>query len=372
MNVFENLINKKFERLTVIERAENTKQGSAQWKCQCDCGKIIKVRASALKAGKSKSCGCLSKDKSKKIHSTHGLSKHPLYKTWQAIKDRCYNEKNQFYKKYGEKGIRMSNEWKESFENFYKDMGDKPSSRHSIDRIDNNGNYCKENCRWASIKEQNLNKTNTMKLLFNREIKTLYEWAKFIGIKPYTLYKRIYNQKWSVEEALTRDLQDGERKKRVINIKHKANYTLRNAVKSGKIIKPNKCEIIDCNETKIYGHHHLGYNKENWLNVQWLCSKHHKGEREVYLEHKGEKKTISDWARQFNLNKKTILWRLNKNNNVVDDSIFEPIEKGTLITYNNETLNYSQWAKKIGINIKSFRNRIKKGWAIDQIMKPPK
>lgn len=372
MNVFQNLINQKFERLTVIERAENTKQGSCQWKCQCECGEIIKVRASALKGGKSKSCGCLSKDKSKELHSTHGLSKHPLYKTWQAIKDRCYNEKNQFYEKYGEKGIIMCDEWKNSFETFYKDIGEKPSNKHSLDRIDVNKGYSKENCRWATIKEQNLNKTNTMKLSFNGETKTLYEWAKLLNIKPYTLYKRIYNQKWSTEEALTRNIQDGKRIKRGINIKHKANYSLRNAVNSGKIIKPNKCEVENCNETKVYGHHYLGYEKENWLKVQWLCSKHHKGEREIYIEYKGEKKTISDWAKQFKLNKKTILWRLNKTTNIVDDSIFEPVEKGKLITYNGETLNYSQWAKKIGINIKSLRKRIKKGLPIDEIMKPPR
>jgi hypothetical protein len=128
----------------------NSRQGSAQyWICQCFCGEVKTVLASNLITGNTTSCGCLgSRNNLKNVSKTHGLSKKPIYKTWHGMMQRCSNPKNISYKYYGARGIKVCESWKK-FENFYKDMGDKPCENLSLDRVDSNGDYSKENCRWT-------------------------------------------------------------------------------------------------------------------------------------------------------------------------------------------------------------------------------
>lgn len=163
----------------------------------CDCGVKKEIRIGNVKSGASLSCGCLQIESI----STHGMHNHALYKVWTAMLQRCNNQSNKRFKSYGGRGITVCDEWIK-FENFYKDMGDRPSDSHSIDRKDNNKGYNKDNCRWATPLEQSRNRRSNVNLTFNGKTQCLAGWEDDLGIKQDTLYKRILHG-WSVEKALT-------------------------------------------------------------------------------------------------------------------------------------------------------------------------
>ncbi len=146
---------RKFGLMSVIARApENDRHGNVRWECQCECGRPIVVLGSSLRTGNTTSCGlCLRAERTR----THGLSETRVYKTWTAMKDRCSNPKNKAYANYGGRGIAVCDRWMNSFESFYADVGDRPSDQHSIDRINNDGNYEPSNCRWATKSQQQSN-----------------------------------------------------------------------------------------------------------------------------------------------------------------------------------------------------------------------
>ena len=146
------LTGEKFNMLTFLEFS-HVKKNVRMWKCICDCGVIKVIDSSSIKRGKTKSCGCFRKAKLK----THGLCYHPLYNRWTLMKARCNNPTNKDYKDYGGRGITYCESWSK-FENFYNDMIEGFEEHLEIDRIDNNGNYSKENCRWTTRSENCYNK----------------------------------------------------------------------------------------------------------------------------------------------------------------------------------------------------------------------
>lgn len=167
---------KKIGRLTVIKQAGNyRKNGQIIWECRCDCGKLTKVLGCSLRNGATKSCGCWNVD----VAKTHGKTGTSVHKTWQAMRQRCENPNSPIYKNYGARGIKVCERW-QRFESFFEDMGEKPTPKHTLDRIDNDGNYEPSNCRWATHKEQAQNTRLFGKTEYRGYSKTPAEWISIL------------------------------------------------------------------------------------------------------------------------------------------------------------------------------------------------
>lgn len=174
------------------------------WLCRCVCGTESVVLHYNLLIGESTSCGCQANDSRRKTLSTHGRSKiaDKTYKSWEAMKARCFNPKHREYGLYGGRGITVCSRWKESFEIFLADMGERPKG-HSIDRIDYNGNYEPSNCRWATIKVQSRNRRNNLYFTINGVTKCLADWCEEYSAPWSRTYNRI-QRGWDIMNALTR------------------------------------------------------------------------------------------------------------------------------------------------------------------------
>lgn len=164
MYKFTDITGKRFGRLVVIERAANTKKGSAKWLCLCDCGKETIVRTSSLNNGGTKSCGCLQREHMTALGYARKKydSNSRLYHIWQSMKQRCLNSNHRRYNDYGGRGITVCEEWKNSFQVFYDwAMANGYKENLSIDRIDNDKGYSPDNCQWATMKEQRNNRRDS-------------------------------------------------------------------------------------------------------------------------------------------------------------------------------------------------------------------
>lgn len=189
-----NLLNKKFGKLTVISQAES-KKGRVMWLCQCECGNKTIVRSSHLTGGLIVSCGCYRSEIGKN-NKTHGMSKTRLYNIWTCMIARCFNNKNNKYYRYGGRGITVCDEWKNDFQAFYDwAMSNGYANDLTIDRINNDGNYEPSNCRWATAKEQANNTSKNHNVEINGETHTVAEWEDISGISQKTLLSRLKRNK---------------------------------------------------------------------------------------------------------------------------------------------------------------------------------
>lgn len=207
MNVVRDIVGERFGRLVVISRAPN-KKGSknSQWFCKCDCGSTSIHRSDVLRVGYANSCGCLARETARALLTTHGLSKTSEHSIWHAMRKRCLDKNHPTYQRYGAKGITVCDRWKDSFENFYADMGQRPSKRHSLDRIDNKGHYTPENCRWATPEMQGRNRSNNKIVTIDGVSFTVKDWCRLMEVddrRPYTM--KYWNKRSgikTIEEAI--------------------------------------------------------------------------------------------------------------------------------------------------------------------------
>lgn len=161
---------------------------------KCNCGNIKRIRAKDVKDCKTKSCGCLKQSMKGQLHPSykHGLTaKIPEYGIWQSMIRRCHNKTDKTYQFYGARGIYVCDRWINSFTNFYQDMGQRPSEKYSIDRIDNNKGYYKENCKWSTSKEQSNNRRKCKYINYNNKTQTIKQWSEELGIPEETIHSRI-------------------------------------------------------------------------------------------------------------------------------------------------------------------------------------
>jgi len=189
MSKMIDLTGRRFGRLVVIGEHGRDKWNQAIWACRCDCGNETNVVGGSLRNGNTKSCGCWRKDMPIVLKTTHNMTYSSVYASWWHMIDRCNNKENNRYKYYGGRGISVCDRWMD-INTFYRDMGDKPDGL-TIERIDNNGNYEPDNCKWATIAEQNRNNTRTILIKYENKVRCVSEWARIIGIHKNTLFYRL-------------------------------------------------------------------------------------------------------------------------------------------------------------------------------------
>lgn len=196
------LTGQHFGKLTVIEFAGYAPNRKTLWRCKCGCGRETIVKTNALRNGETKSCGCLRTQASSETHRKHGMSETRLYRIWIGMKARCLNPNVPCFPNYGGRGITVCAEWTESFDPF-RDWALANGYRDNltIDRIDVNGNYCPDNCRWVSMKTQCENRSNNNLLKLDGETQPVSVWAERIGVSADLLYSR-KRKGWTDERIL--------------------------------------------------------------------------------------------------------------------------------------------------------------------------
>ena len=202
MSIRINITGMVFERWTV-ENEAFFKHGEWYYECVCECGTRKNISSKSLKRGLSKSCGCLRADVRVVTHGTHGeANKTPEYRIWRAMKYRCLVDTCIDYKRYGGRGVKICSRWENSYENFLEDMGRRPPSDYSTDRINVNGDYEPSNCRWATKKEQANNRRGNRVLSYEGVSLTMAEWSDRLGVNYKMLSFYINNNKISLTDFI--------------------------------------------------------------------------------------------------------------------------------------------------------------------------
>lgn len=193
------LSGRRFGKLLVENEHGRDLHGAVMWLCVCDCGSSSVVRGTGLIAGRTRSCGCGMSEAARRP-KTHGASKTALYRRWRAMLDRVQNPNHGEFGNYGGRGIQVCDRW-HSFIAFRADMGNTFQEELTLERVDVNGNYEPANCRWATSREQNINRRNNHKVTFQGQTMTVQEWGEKLGIKPNTIVTRL-RRGWPIERAL--------------------------------------------------------------------------------------------------------------------------------------------------------------------------
>jgi len=190
----KHLTGRRFGRLTVLREQGRNRHGSVMWATRCDCGTELAVSTGSLTDGNTTSCGC--------SRTKHGATWTPEWSIWQTMIKRCGNPGAKGYQDYGGRGIRVCESWRKDFRAFIRDVGPRPSPRHSLDRLDTDGNYEPGNVRWATPIEQARNKRNNRVITIGGTRRTLAEWSEVSGIRYTTIRERL-RRGWSASRAVT-------------------------------------------------------------------------------------------------------------------------------------------------------------------------
>ena len=193
----------RFGKLLIAAASGRDRHGAYMWECLCDCGQTTIARGSQIASGATRSCGCGIAEAAARQETTHGQSGTPLYRRWRAMLDRATNPKHQDYRNYGGRGICVCEAWR-SFEAFAADMGSTFDESLELDRIEVDGNYESNNCRWVTRLRQQRNKRTNHNLTYSSRTQTVQEWGEELGLKPNTIITRL-RRGWSVERALSAD-----------------------------------------------------------------------------------------------------------------------------------------------------------------------
>lgn len=192
------LVGERFERLVVVEWVGRDRWGGSILDCRCDCGNMKPVNSQNLFSGNTKSCGCFSLE----LRTKHGMLGTKVYQAWLKMKSRCLDPNHPKWNDYGGRGISIFQEWQNSFELFYLELGDPPTPKHSLDRIDNDRGYYPGNIKWSTREEQANNKRSNHLITFNGLTKTISQFARFYKICPSLVRYRLTHG-WDVQKALT-------------------------------------------------------------------------------------------------------------------------------------------------------------------------
>ena len=208
------LTGQRFGRLLVIERANSTR---VKWLCRCDCGKSKTIAASSLTCSVTRSCGCLSIE-TVKARATHSMCYTSEYEAWEGMKSRCYTESDDSFQHYGARGIKVCDRWLEAFQNFFDDMGLKPSPSHSLERLRIEDGYNPDNCVWGTPIDQANNKSTSVHLEYKGRSQTVKQWCRELNMDYKTVIARVSQYGWPAERALGTPTNSGfEEKAKYIN-----------------------------------------------------------------------------------------------------------------------------------------------------------
>lgn len=203
-------LGKRFGRLIVTACWRHPKRG-LMCRVLCDCGEEDDAIGYNLMGGQKTSCGCAFREMLIDRNTTHGKHDHDIYRIWCSMRQRCTDPQHSDYPRYGGRGIKVCDRWRQSFDAFLADMGDRPSPKHSLDRIDYDGDYTPENCRWATDQEQAHNRSDNRHIEAFGRSRLLCEWAEESGIPVSTLRNRIDRFGWPPDRALTTPCRNGNR-----------------------------------------------------------------------------------------------------------------------------------------------------------------
>lgn len=288
-----------FGKLTTIVQVGKNKNGTTLWRCQCSCGKQSTVPWTRLTSGTTRSCGCLRGHHLR----THGQTKLPEYTVWAAMLARCRNPKATNYRFYGGRGIRVCDRW-HHFPHFLADVGRKPDTSMTLDRIDGNGNYEPGNVRWASRLQQAQNVRHNVNITARGKTQSISVWSRETGINPITLRKR-------VRMGLT-----------------------------GEAVFQEQSTASE--------------------RAQRLARR---------ITHRGETKTLEEWANYAGVRRDTLRYRLKKGWSM-DKAIASPTRTAPTYTCGKRTGTASQWAAWTGMSSAGIRHRLSQGWCMEDVVRP--
>ena len=214
----KDMVGEEYGRLTVLS-FDGVRKGHYYWKCVCECGNEVVVDGGMLRSGNTKSCGCYQRERTSSANKTHGDTGERLFGIWMGMKDRCYNANCPGYRYYGGKGVTVFDGWRYDYPAFKSwSYANGYADSLTIDRIDVNGSYCPDNCRWITLKEQQNNKTVNHLVIYHGKSRTVSEWSDIVGIDYKTLYQRLFKYHWDVESAFTKPVRHSNRRKESVCI----------------------------------------------------------------------------------------------------------------------------------------------------------